>query len=340
MGRVARSLALANALQRRRYQMIFLSQFDNPSWAERIRRHRHAVVRSSFPSGGDLDRAEFLREVEARNPVVVVTDSSDYDEEFLANLSHRVPLVVSIDESASIRFPSDIVLNPTLGCASRDYRLYPGGQVLAGAKYAMVRAEFRRARSVRAVEPGGGVRVLVALGAGDVGADSARIARALVHEKSIDKVDVVVGSGSAGRDELRKLAEEHPGRIHVATDARDMGARLTKSHLLVTGGGNTTVEAACVGVPTVVVSRRARNVLHAERLEEVGVVQYLGPIDEVKADSVAKAVVEVLSDDFERKAMSRAGRMLIDGRGADRLVTAAEILLRRTRKVKSLASAA
>ena len=65
------------------------------------------------------------------------------------------------------------------------------------------------------------------------------------------------------------------------------------------------------------------------RLEEIGTAQYLGPIDQVSPDRVAKAAVEILADNFERKAMSRSGRMLIDGRGADRLVTATEILLRR-----------
>lgn len=341
MGRVARSLALANALQRRRYQMAFLSRIDNNAWPDRIRRHRHLVVRTNFASGSDLDKAELLREIETRRPVVLVTDSACYDEEYLAQLSHRVPLVISIDERCDVRFPSDIVLNPTLGHTSRDYATYPGTQILAGDKYAMVRAEFRRARSIRSTEPGGPRRVLVSLGAGDVGLPTARIARALLCEKGIDKVDALIGADtSVGREEIRKLSEEFAGRFHVATDARDLGLRITKSHLLVTGGGNTTVEAACVGIPMVVLTLHERNRLHAERLEDIGVVQYLGGVNDVKPDRVAKAAIEILSDDFERKAMSRAGRMLIDGRGADRLVTATEILLRRSRRTKPLAAAA
>lgn len=341
MGRVARSLALANALQRRRYQMAFLSQIDNNAWPDRIRRHRHLVSRTSFPAGSDLDKAELLREIENRRPVVLVTDSECYDEEYLAQLSHRVPLVISIDERCDLRFPTDIVLNPTLGHGSREYATYPGTQVLAGDKYVMVRAEFRRARSVRSTEPGGPRRVLVSLGAGEVGQPTAAIARALLQEKSIEKVDALIGaSTSNGRDELRQLSDEYSGRFHVSTDARDLGLRITKSHLLVTGGGNTTLEAACVGIPMVVVTMHERNRLNAERLEDIGVVQHLGAAADVKPERVAKAAVEILADDFERKAMSRAGRMLIDGRGADRLVTATEILLRRTRRTKPLAAAA
>jgi spore coat polysaccharide biosynthesis predicted glycosyltransferase SpsG len=340
MGRIARCLALANALQRRRYQMTFITHVDNNAWPDRIRRHRHGVVRSSHLAGTSAGRGELLREIETKRPSVVVTDSSDLDEEYLALLSHRVPLVISIDESASIRFPSDIVLNPTLGLDSKDIDFYPGTQVLAGTRYALVRSEFRRARNVRATEPGGATRVLLSLGGGEVARDTAKIARGLLEEKTLEKVDAVIAASSEGRDELRAVAEDFPGRLTITTDARDLAIRITKSHLLVTGGGNTPIEAACVGIPTIVIPRNKRHELNAERLEEIGTAQYLGPFDQVSPDRVAKAAVEILADNFERKAMSRSGRMSIDGRGADRLVTATEILLRRARRTKTVLAAA
>jgi UDP-2,4-diacetamido-2,4,6-trideoxy-beta-L-altropyranose hydrolase len=340
MGKVARCLALANALQRRRYQMTFMSRIDNHAWPDRIRRHRHTVLRASHPAGTSSDRADLMKEVESRQPQVVITDSIEFDEEFLAMLSYRVPLVITIDAIAGIRFPSDIVLSPTLVCDSRDFHVYPGTQILAGERYAMVRSEFRRARNVRATEPGGAVRVLLSLGGGEVGHDTARLAAAMLEEKSIDKIDAVIGASTEGRDELKMLAERFPGRLSIIADCRDLAARITKSHLLVCAGGNTPIEAACVGIPTVVVVRRPDQTAHAEKLEEVGVAQSVGEFDSSAPERVARAVVEILGDNFERKAMSRSGRMLIDGRGGDRLVTATEILLRRARVAKSMPAAA
>jgi spore coat polysaccharide biosynthesis predicted glycosyltransferase SpsG len=340
MGKLARCMALANALQRRRYQMTFMSRIDNHAWPDRIRRHRHTVLRTNHAAGSVADRADLMREVDARQPQVVVTDSVEFDEEFLAMLSYRVPLVISIDSVAGLRFPSDIVLSPTLTCDASDFQVYPGSQILAGERYAMVRSEFRRARNVRATEPGGAVRVLLSLGGGEVGHETARLAAALLEEKSIDKVDAVIGASVEGRDELKLLAERFPGRLSIIADCRDLAIRLTKSHLLVCGGGNTPIEAACVGIPTVVVVRRPEQAPHAEKLEEVGVAQSVGEFDASAPERVARAVVEILADNFERKAMSRSGRMLIDGRGGDRLVTATEILLRRARRAKSMPAAA
>ena len=54
MGRLARCVALANALQRRRYQMTFLSKTEAAGWPERIRRFRHTVAKAANPIGSTL----------------------------------------------------------------------------------------------------------------------------------------------------------------------------------------------------------------------------------------------------------------------------------------------
>lgn len=338
MGRMARCLALANALQRRRYQMTFISQIDNSSWPDRIRRFRHSINRTPFAAGSEEDRAEVLLEVDRKNPVVFITDSPAIDEEYLAMLATRVPLLISLDDTASHRFPSDLVLNPTLGHATQDYSLYPGTQLVAGDKYAMVRSEFRRARGVRATEPGGPTRILLALGGGETAAATFKIAKGLLQHKGIAKIDAVVGTGRQDRKQLDELAAEHSDRLSVASDVRDLAARMTKAHLLVTGGGNTALEAACVGIPTVIVAQHPHHEMNATWMEEIGVAHYLGHQDQVTGDQVLGTVVEILEDNFERKAMSRSGRMLVDGRGADRIVTATEILLRRARRAKAMAA--
>lgn len=336
---MARCLALANALQRRRYQMTFLSRIDNPGWPDRIRRFRHTTAKVVTETGDEEDRSEFLREIARRSPVMVVTDSPIIDEEYLATLSPRVQLVISLDDRATQRFPGDLVLNPTLAHSPDDYDVYPGVQVVAGNKYAMIRAEFRRARNVRATEPSGPPRVLLSLGGGAVARETAMYAKALLSTNKIARVDAVIGSSNEGKEELDELLARHGEQLTVSQDVRDLGIRMTKAHLLVTGGGNTCLEAACVGVPMIVVARRPDQEANAARLEEAGACHYLGKRADVDGDMVNKTALSILEDTFERKAMCRSGRMLIDGRGADRIVTATEILLRRSRKVKALAAA-
>ncbi|QDU60565.1 undecaprenyldiphospho-muramoylpentapeptide beta-N- acetylglucosaminyltransferase [Planctomycetes bacterium Pan216] len=340
LGRVARCLALANALQRRRYQMTFISQIDNHSWPDRVRRFRHAVVRTQTGAGSQDDREQLMREINSRNPVVVITDSPDIDESYLAEVSSRVPLVINLDDAAKRSFSSDVVINPLMGHTVDDYRLAPGTQLLSGQRYAMIRSEFRRARSVRGTEPGGPTRALVALGAGEVVQDTTRVAKALLKTKQIERVDAVIGTGQEGRDELNELLEQFPDRLHIAPDVRDLGMRMSKSHLLVAGGGNTALEAACVGIPMILVSRHGYHAANADALEDVGCAYHMGGHDKFEPGRIAETAIMILEDKFERKTMSRSGRMLIDGRGPDRLVTVTEILLRRSRQYKQVLAAA
>lgn len=319
--------------------MTFISQLDSAGWIDRIRRFRHGVSKTAHAAGSEEDRTEILREIARTNPSVVVTDSADLDEEYLALLSTRVPLLISFDELATTRFPSDLVINPTLGHSTADFSLYPGTQLVAGNKYTMIRSEFRRARNVRATEPGGPARILLSLSGGECAAETVAYAGALLKGKVAEKIDAVLGTSKQGKEAFEALSAEFPDAITVVSDARDMATRMTKAHLLITGGGNTPLEAACVGVPMLIVSRQESHHVNATWLEEIGVAQYLGSADKVTPDEVAKAAAMVLEDNFERKAMSRSGRMLIDGRGADRIVTATEILLRRSRRVKALAAA-
>jgi spore coat polysaccharide biosynthesis predicted glycosyltransferase SpsG len=341
MGRMARCLALANALQRRRYQMTFVSQIEGSAWPDRIRRFRHAVQRTPHSAGAVDDRAAFLREVVGRAPTVVVVDSATIDADYLAELRRYAPLVIALADAPHCTYDCDLLLNPMLTHALVSVPFARGVQVVGGDRFAMIRAEFRRARNVRATEPSGPPRVMVALGGGDNGPAALAIVKALLARKKVEKIDLVLGGEGGSKKACEALAAEHSGRLHVCGDARDMGVRMTKSHLLITGGGNTSLEAACVGIPMLLAIRDESQEINAMQLDEAGAAQYLGRQGKVAPGEIADAAVAVLEDTFERKAMSRSGRLLIDGRGADRMVTATEILLRRrNRRTPALVAAA
>jgi len=340
MGRLARCLALANALQRRRYQMSFIGNIEGTAWPDRIRRFRHAVTRTAHLAGTPDDRKAFLQEIALRNPMVVVTDSANFDESYLAELTQCVPVVIAMEDAGSRKLPVDLVINPTLGRGLSDFKIRTGGQVVFGNRFAMIRAEFRRARNIRATEPSGGPKVMLALGGGDTGDQSFALAKALLQKKRIEKIDVALGGETKNKKQFEALVANSSGRLTTTCDVRDMGIRMTKSHLLITSGGNTSLEGACVGMPMLLVSREERQDVNAATLDEIGAAQFLGRQGTVSPSDVAEAAVAVLEDTFERKAMSRSGRLLIDGRGGDRIVVAVEILLRRSRKTKALPMAA
>ena len=130
---------------------------------------------------------------------------------------------------------------------------------------------------------------------------------------------------------MQKLAEEYPDQVELAREPAEIAARLPRCHFALTSGCSWSLELACVGIPQLVVVQAEAHWPTAQRLEEEGAATCLGWHASVSAQTIRQAVLQLLSDVVERKAMSRCGRQLIDGRGPDRLVTALEVMLHPSR---------
>jgi spore coat polysaccharide biosynthesis predicted glycosyltransferase SpsG len=97
-----------------------------------------------------------------------------------------------------------------------------------------------------------------------------------------------------------------------------MPAHLAGADVAVLALGVTVYEALAAGVPAVVLCRSAADVAHASSLEERGAVVSLG-IDPAP-EQIAAAVAALVGDPERRAELARAGRALVDGRGAERIV--------------------
>jgi spore coat polysaccharide biosynthesis predicted glycosyltransferase SpsG len=261
-------------------------------------------------------------------------------------------LLVSLDHAATIRFPSDVIINPLLGPGKETYEFLPGTQLLLGSRYALVRSEIRRQRSNRAQEPPpvplpngkvttGHFRALVALGEDDPQRQTLELAKQLLNIPRVAKVDVIVRSYHPDFEKLQAFAEANAQRVSIATESAEITAKLVRCHFAITAGNGWSLELACVGIPQLLIVHSEVHWPTAQRLEEEGCATCIGWHESVSPTTIRQAVQNLLNDPLERQAMSRCARKLIDGRGPDRLVTALEIVLHPSRAVgQGLAEAA
>lgn len=327
--RIYRCLNFAGALQRRRRPTYFLSQFDPGSLAFSIRRGGHDWIPAEHPIGTHEDLDQTLQQIRKLRPSAVLVDSHTVSEDHLHELRAAGPSLVSLDHTASLHFPSRLVINPLLGPNLDDYRITCGTQMLVGSRYALVRPEVRRARPVRAQEPPQPFRIMLALGDDDPNQQVMELTRLLMNCPRVGRVDTVVRTHHPAIETLRTLAEDYPGRFELATEPGEVTTRLSRCHLAVSAGNGWSLELACVGIPQLIVLQDEGHRPTAVRLEEEGAAVLLGAHPNLNAQAIRQAVQNLLADPQERQAMSRAGRQLIDGRGPDRLVTGMEILLQR-----------
>jgi spore coat polysaccharide biosynthesis predicted glycosyltransferase SpsG len=243
-------------------------------------------------------------------------------------------LVVSLDHLAPARFPSQLVINPLLAPGRDSFACAAGSQLLLGARYALVRPEIRRLRPLRAQEPAAPWRCLIWLGEEAPATRTAELAKLVLGLGKVERVDVVARPHHPELDSLRELAAANPDRLEIATEMPEVTSRLARAHFAFTAGSGVALELACIGVPQLVIVHTEAHWPSAQRLEEEGACTCLGWHENVSASTIRQAVQNILGDPLERQAMARCGRKLIDGRGADRLVTALEVMLHPSRLVE------
>lgn len=331
--RLTRCMTFAAALQRRRRPTYFLSQLEPGCLGLNVKRAGNEWLEADGPAGSQEDLDETIQEVRRLNPAAVVVDALDVSKEYLSELGSTGTMVVSLDHQATTCFPSQLVVNPMLGLGRDSYEFMPGTQLLLGERYALVRSEIRRIRPIRAQEPAGPFRAVVALGDHDPHHQTAEIARLLTNIAKLDRIDLITKSQNPDVPSLQELTAVHPDRLELATETPEMASRLARCHVAITSGSSLSLELACVGVPQLIIVQSELHWPTAQRLEDEGAAICLGRRESVSPGALRQAVQNLLMDPPERQAMARCGRMLIDGRGPDRLVTALEVLLHPSRLV-------
>lgn len=208
---------------------------------------------------------------------------------------------------------SDVLID---GSVARHPRLEGRRDTLVGPRFAILDPRLRRTRAraeAADTDPG----VLIALGGGRRSVLAGRLATRIVGRRPNVRVAV------AGGFEARGQTSAHP-RIEWLDPSRGLADRIAASTLAIVGGGVTTYEVSGLGVPAVSVAVVAAQRPTVRAFADAGAVLDGGtlPRSHVPAamlDRLVDLAVGALDDARVRRGLSRAGRSIVDGRGASRV---------------------
>lgn len=347
--RFARCLTLAAALQRRRRPTYFLSQLDPAVLAFQIKRGGNDWIAADHPAGSAEDQSQVLQQVAKLQPAAVIVDEADASRDYLSRINAAASLLVSIDHTANIRFPSRLIVNPLLSPNREGYEFASGTQLLLNERYALVRPEIRRLRPGRSQEPApippvngkpvpNPFRSLVALGEDDPHRRTMEYAKLMLAAPRVGKVDIIVRREHPELEAMQALALANPERLEIALEPAEVAARIVRAHFALTSGSGWSNELACVGLPQLIIVQNEAHWPNAQRLEEEGNATCLGWHENVSAQTIRLAVQNLIADPLERQGMARCGRQLIDGRGPDRVVNALELMIKPRQKKQKAAA--
>lgn len=323
LGHLHRVLALAAALRHRRIGVNVLT-FGPLLPGHALDRRDDVVVETDAET--DAARVERIRSVvQVGASGSVVIDVPRIGEAALCRIRELGVRVAVFGEPAAGRIPCDLLVHPSATGGRTAYagRVAPHTRLLLGLRYAVLRSDVVERRA--SVPPTADTvqRILVALGGGEISEDLARVMGGLRGVGTSLEIDVVLVPWARQADAMELRRGERDPRVRVHCDGKHPAQLMADADLAVSGGGVTSLELACLGVPTMIVERAPNQRHNAEILAREGAALDLGPVEGLQTGALAP-VVSRLEDPAARRSMRRRARAFIDGRGAQRV--AQEIL--------------
>lgn len=311
VGHLVRCLALAEAADERGWEVTLAGTFDAPLARRLLASARVEVVEAATTTEGLAAQA---RGLEAD---VLHVDHYDVGADLRGRMNDVV--LSSIEDGTFGRRPADVVVDSTPGAQDAGRPHDGSAQVLLGVRHAPLRAAVRaaRERAPRPARPGEPGDVLVVMGGTDP-YGAAVPAAALARQAGAGRV-VVVGDEATG---VRARAAV-PG-VEVLGPVDDLPGLATTVDVVISAAGTSVWELACVGAPTALVPVTGNQRTGYERAVAAGIAIGLGTLDELRSGAAgAQAALAALLADHDRQtSLAAAGRDLVDGHGADRILDA------------------
>lgn len=296
LGHVMRMVALAQAAQARGMEPCFVMQ-DHPVAVDLPARFGFPVL--------SVDRWPWRLEGAA-----VVFDGYHFDAADHLDASERGAVVGAMDDTGTGRYEVDVLVNQNL-VTGLDVQLPRHAVTLLGPRYALIRNEFLKCRGTPVGEAS---RLLITLGGTDTQGLARYVADAVIRTQLFDEVLLLAG---------RAAIADAPSSVEVVRDPESVATVFASVDAAVSAAGSTTWELLCCGVPTALIQTEDNQRHIARPLAGRGAALFLGEDRDLDVDMLQR-----LADRETRHALSRAGRELVDGLGARRVVDSIVSLLR------------
>jgi len=251
------------------------------------------------------------------NSDVVIVDSYLASNDFYNRISLVTPTPVFFDDFARLDYPNGIILNSSVNAETLGYTQRADRTLLLGTKFACIRKEFWDIgeRPFRLDIQ----NVLITFGGKDIENLTPRVMRLLSRNFPNMRKRIVVGSGFTNEDQIEQ-AKDLNTEIFKAPSPQELVKIMYDSDLAITTGGQTIVELARIGVPTIAVSVVENQVLHMNGWFKEKFLPAELSHTQPNLESRLLLILNNIRKKQPREIISKIGRQKVDGSGAKRVV--------------------
>jgi spore coat polysaccharide biosynthesis predicted glycosyltransferase SpsG len=334
VGHVMRSLALAEAAVKAGHEVLVAGHFEGSFLQGQLAAAPVEVAQiSPWLAGGDL--APLVELVGRWHPDVLHVDSyaaPDRLRALVPSLGAGGVVLSNMEDGTFGRRPADLVVDPTFG-AELIARPQDGTTwLLRGSRYTPVRRRVIDARHRGSSDkdgaggtdgdaggPGQVARsVLVVMGGTDpVGLAPGAVGLLARTGLALEVTAIAVGENA---ERVRTAARGSRLSVNVLAPVDDLAAMMSAHDLVISAAGTSIWELCCIGVPAAVAWAVDNQREGYGRVVAAGAAIGLGGPELGGDESAVGLLKTALTDSQVRAQLVRAGRQVVDGLGAWRVV--------------------
>ncbi|MCZ6603188.1 MAG: UDP-2,4-diacetamido-2,4,6-trideoxy-beta-L-altropyranose hydrolase [Planctomycetota bacterium] len=324
-GHVMRCLALAQAWREEGSDAVFLMHPSSGSINDRLASEGCTAVTLQAETGSGQDAQETARVARDVGAGWVVVDGYAFDRRYQGALKEAGLGLLFVDDYGHGKsYCADLVLDQNIDTTTEFYADRTSAtRLLLGARYALLRREFRMHRGWKRQISTPARRLLVTLGGGDLDNVTLKVIEALrqLDEAELEAV-VVSGWANRHRKDLEAAAGRARCRIRVTTTTQEMPDLMMWADVAVSAGGTTCFEMTYLGLPHLIIILAENQERMARSLDRAGSAINLGWHGSCTPEEIARRLRGLIDDVQARTSMAGKGRDVLDAKGAWRVVEA------------------
>ena len=329
-GHVRESVTIAQQLKNRySIETLFIVQ-DDPVALNIVSDAGFVIEAIPVTIDPKADVEPTVRILKKYNIPLVVTNLRKIDIDYLKGLKNVGVKVICIDELGNVPIDCHAIINGSIVKEWHKYELLSDDiECYFGPEYMVMKENFGVLHDVDRQLWKVGTKILVSMGGADPSGATIRIINALKRLGKEFQKTIVIGPAFVHREELDALLPTLEGKnFEILHNVSNMEELMFDADVMLSAGGNTLYESACVGTPCIVLYEDEHERIQSEAFQERGAVINLGSGTEVPEEQIAATAKQLLNDFSTRKQMSQKGKESVDGRGAERIC---EIILKKLR---------
>ena len=339
-GHVMRCLTLAEELRGRGAEVVFVCREFDGNLCGYIEEKGYIVHRLPVSNEqehnieGSLKHATWLgadwrtdaRQVEEiikgfeNPPDWLVVDHYALDEKWEGYLRSHVKKIMVIDDLADRAHDCDLLLDQNFyeNLENRYDKLAPSRcKKLLGPKYALLRPEFREARENLRKRDGHVKRMMIFFGGSDPTNETTKALEAIRMLNRPDiAVDVVVGSANPNKDKINELCAAMTNVTYYC-QVENMAQLMADADLFIGGGGSTTWERCCLGLPGLIMATARNQEAIAVGCDQAGTGIHINKSKNISPYQIQIEIEKMFLNQTILLNMGKKSANMVDGKGAD-----------------------